>query len=109
MMDEKLLPCPFCGGEALLGYDNHNQTAYWAQCSDCGIATLESFHKEEIIQLWNARVEKTCRWKPGREDWSGRVHFCTSCDDEWWLDCDNPEDAGYHYCPNCGGKIEVEK
>lgn len=64
MMETKLLPCPFCGGEAiaedLLG-------DYWhVYCQQCKAGT-SIFNesdlgntKEQAIEAWNTRHEKTC-------------------------------------------------
>lgn len=52
MSKEKLKPCPFCGGEAILGMFN-------AWCSDCHAQTDRDdtdLTKEEVIWAWNRRA-----------------------------------------------------
>lgn len=70
MKESKLLPCPFCGGEASLGtvtYDkrseivrlNKQQTFYGVNCIECGATTfgiIGSKTEEEAKQRWNTRV-----------------------------------------------------
>ena len=46
---EKLLPCPFCGGEAHL-FDGN-----WVECTKCGCQTPETF-EEVVISAWNRRT-----------------------------------------------------
>lgn len=46
---EKLLPCPFCGGEA------HLFDGYWVECTKCGCQTPETF-EEVAIAAWNRRT-----------------------------------------------------
>ena len=49
MSETKLLPCPFCGGEAeVCGY-------YFIQCTKCGSSTLTHTNIEKAIQAWNNR------------------------------------------------------
>lgn len=49
MSETKLLPCPFCGGEAeVCGY-------YFIQCTKCGSSTLTHTNREESIKAWNTR------------------------------------------------------
>jgi len=57
---EKLLPCPFCGGEAHL-FDGN-----WVECTKCGCQTPETF-EEVAISAWNRRtppvaVEAPLKW-----------------------------------------------
>lgn len=69
MKKDKLLPCPFCGGEASMGtvtYDkksevarlNKQQTFYGVNCIECGANTLGvigSKTEEEAVNRWNRR------------------------------------------------------
>lgn len=48
---EKLLPCPFCGGEAII---DEGQGFFWVTCGECfasGAATGE----KQAIAAWNTR------------------------------------------------------
>ena len=62
----KLMPCPFCGGEA----DTHacaeleNEVAriifggkYGAHCKVCRVATPPHSSEEEAIEAWNRRAD----------------------------------------------------
>jgi Lar family restriction alleviation protein len=50
-MQNKLLPCPFCGGEAnVIGYKT-----FYAQCTECGVATGFYNTIEQTNEAWNTR------------------------------------------------------
>ena len=60
-----LLPCPFCGGEAILSYipewDYAKYKRYFICCANCGIGTraTESVGEDgicETISAWNRRA-----------------------------------------------------
>ena len=53
MDDKELLPCPFCGGEAVM-------STYYIECESCEVApNIDCFHKprEQAIKAWNTRTE----------------------------------------------------
>ena len=52
-MSNKLLPCPFCGGEAK--YDKSKGYDYII-CDECGARNF-AFTKEQAFNEWNARVD----------------------------------------------------
>lgn len=52
MSDKKLLPCPFCGGEARFSTEDGN----WINCKSCGAETDYFEQREEAIKAWNTRV-----------------------------------------------------
>lgn len=47
----KLLPCPFCGGEAKFATVNHK----WIECTKCEMETPYRESEEELVALWNNR------------------------------------------------------
>lgn len=89
MENEKLLPCPFCGGSA--EYRNDGMTGY-VQCQNClartdGVYSWRDEHwKEDVAREWNTRVfpkevqeaiEKQTSKKPKKDI----VHYrCPNCD-----------------------------
>jgi len=50
----KLLPCPFCGGEA--DVDLYREEVFSAQCCDCGGEGPCAETKKEAAALWNQRI-----------------------------------------------------
>ena len=54
MSDERLLPCPFCGGEAKVA---HEYTEAWkleyVMCFRCGCSTPPAISEYTVIQIWN--------------------------------------------------------
>ena len=57
-----LLNCPFCGNEAELKTDYHDDLGirYWVSCKECGSRQAHSSSKESVIKAWNTRksIEK---------------------------------------------------
>ena len=51
MSDTKLLPCPFCGGKAVIKYHNPLVQVF---CKSCGCGTGATFEKL-AIKAWNTR------------------------------------------------------
>lgn len=112
-MSEELKPCPFCGGKAELYEDHYQYTDHsaWIRCTNCFIHTQTLFGKNEVIQQWNTRVEKVCRWAPNT-----RIGFGWTDDDYWETGCGTAFtvidhlpllDKEFLYCPKCGGRVEV--
>lgn len=53
-MNEKLKPCPFCGGKAKLY--GRNVGMYWHMCRKCGASTKQSPTEFDAIIAWNKRA-----------------------------------------------------
>lgn len=65
-MDEReLLPCPFCGGRAVLRRGNRDKHGYYVVCHSCGGSTAfysdrftsREDNKKHAIEAWNRRVD----------------------------------------------------
>jgi len=57
-MEAKLIPCPFCGGEAQIEktVPHLNPTQYFGHCLTCRIESDLYDTEEEAIKAWNKRV-----------------------------------------------------
>lgn len=61
-MTDKLLPCPFCGGEAYkstFGGELHRRPSDGAalvkiECGRC-VCKIERFHDKNAVEAWNTR------------------------------------------------------
>ena len=108
-MNDKLLPCPFCGGKA-------RWTGRYVQCYDCDIRTDEystdynNTAYAKATSAWNRRTQpnepvKHGKWKPIFK--GADTCECSVCKSEGFSD----SDFGFiatPYCPNCGAEMEVE-
>jgi Lar family restriction alleviation protein len=60
-MTDKLLPCPFCGGEASVGidylsYSDDNDYFFWRViCYKCEITGTKTDSERTAIEAWNKR------------------------------------------------------
>lgn len=75
-MDNKLLPCPFCGKNSAYVLDSYSidkdsysidddsysieKTRWVVTCAYCNVATPVFDSRNEAICLWNTRVERNC-------------------------------------------------
>ena len=67
---QKLLNCPFCGGEVCINRINHRTNMrrdYWYLCNKCGAYTMMPVKskytnvteiEKEAEEVWNRRAEK---------------------------------------------------
>ena len=56
-MSDKLKPCPFCGGKAIVsGCDD---TLWSVICKKCAASIDYNETKQEAIESWNLRIEPT--------------------------------------------------
>ena len=63
MKDERVKPCPFCGGDAevvrLRGYilcpSASHSPMYYVACTECGCRTGPDTSVKDIIEIWNKR------------------------------------------------------
>ena len=84
MSDERLKPCPFCGGEAKWGNVLHN----YIECKECGFETIWYDTEEEAITTWNTR-------KP-MERIVERLEERASAHERIMLGCANVEERHLH-------------
>ena len=58
-MNEKLKPCPFCGGEADCNdkgiCDKDGNSLWWVECLGCGVSTNGHLYISEAMKTWNRR------------------------------------------------------
>lgn len=60
MYEEKLKPCPFCGGIAHIAvyYPETEREFHVVECEDCGIQSATG-SIPNLIKSWNTRVYET--------------------------------------------------
>ena len=111
MAGTKLLPCPFCGGEAemLTAESMNGGYLFGIMCNDCRSRGDVYDTEAEAIEAWNSRAERTCEYviedNMNESEGMGDVWFrCTNCGacydyyaDDWLLKMS--------HCPNCGAKV----
>ena len=61
-MDEKLLPCPFCGGEARVIEETRDDNCfrmdgYAVRCEKCDVSTDLYVESDVAISVWNRRAQ----------------------------------------------------
>lgn len=66
-----LLPCPFCGGKAMIEYDDIMPFEYSVFCEDCGVMPSVSEDKQVAISVWNTRPAPPIGRCRGCKHWSG--------------------------------------
>ena len=113
---EKLKPCPFCGGKAVVELCGKGNFAHWCVWCNCGVLKQDHKTEAEAIEAWNTRTypEGEVMLMGDRVFISGHGHyvkaqtcridrrvpdapFCSECAYDW-----NDE---WNYCPNCGAKV----
>lgn len=101
-MENKLLPCPFCGKTEQEVSDVHISTGWESAdicCEGCGAQVVRDGNTSEearknVIRAWNTRAERTCRMID-----NGVELCCSECDARHDYN-DEPD-----YCMGCGAKV----
>lgn len=120
-MSEKLLPCPFCGGEAeeVITAKNTSDPKHRIRCTKCRCQTSETVASPEHIRKWNTRAYEDMGTLECYECRSGypmvRERTCHVeqyfdfgvLNARWKLSCGHTstENIAPHYCPWCGAKV----
>lgn len=114
MSDEKLRPCPFCGGEAEISHVRDicrdPQDWYWGKCHSCHISGSHYPTEAEAIAAWNTRAERTCHAELNESRTAVVCSECGSSDllrgweemHDWERTARISTFTTYNYCPNCG-------
>ena len=107
MMDETLLNCPLCGGEARFETYGGTACAVVCQSCHCGTPTMSLVDGMAAVNRWNLRAERTCRVAKAGElrslgfDAPGYAPGCSECGyratEGMW--------DGWTYCPCCGARV----
>jgi len=53
-MPDELKPCPFCGGEVLMTYDEYGNP--YATCRACDARADDGDTRDQAIAAWNRRT-----------------------------------------------------
>lgn len=116
-MSENLLPCPFCGGKALITRFEQGIDAYYVVCGNpkCLAGIGFELPEAEAIAAWNTRTERTCKpqgeWERVSQTQEIRHIYC-ECGEYFGADERDSfpfaiETKAYlpNYCQNCGAKV----
>lgn len=109
--NDKLLPCPFCGGEAhIISAEFMGTEWYIAQCRDvnCPSNLMETNSLERAIEAWNTRADgqRTCHINRIASE-SNPLEDVYECDACGWRYVEPIDVIGFdwEYCPKCGAKV----
>lgn len=106
-MSEKLKPCPFCGGEAVICSGSFRDGGYvanyaYVECSRCeakGEEFIECMPVDDVemmaANVWNRRDERTCR-----QIVDGETASCSECGERMT--------SFSLHCPSCGARVVVD-
>ena len=68
-MEERLKPCPFCGGKGQLiqtikliinhtdGYNNFDDQIFWVKCHICQFSSFRHPTAHTAVDAWNKRID----------------------------------------------------
>lgn len=91
----ELKPCPFCGSTRVSGVTLSNKSLMFREfvdCEDCGASTTTHATKQEAVDAWNTRHERTCHVVFPHD-----ARMCSVC--AYYIG------ENHLYCPHCGAKV----
>ena len=108
----ELLPCPFCGGEAIAWSEPDNvegEYAYIIGCAKCDASIGFCETEAEAIKTWNTRAERTCEMVLTELSSGSAYHdvwLCSACGEQVERHTVMGKSEPPNYCPNCGARVE---
>jgi len=70
-----LLPCPFCGGDAVSGYDEPSEQ-HFVECKECGVAFKSATSQQRCVTGWNNRRSTgLVNWLASEMEKSGEASY----------------------------------
>ena len=103
MSDERLKPCPFCGGEAIcIERASNYPYIYGVMCMDCHCRTSFGKDTDKVIKTWNTRkpMERIVKKLEKRQ----KAFICKNTEP-----CDYPERLGCCYDRAINDAIDIVK
>ena len=107
MSDEKLKPCPFCGGEAhvvmqFMVRESYEYPIFSISCGGnelgCGYTFFACHTEADVIEAWNRRAERKAKRIIVANGATGHCN-CSACGGLIGI-----QDL---YCKHCGAKLGV--
>lgn len=101
-MSNELLPCPFCGGDAVRmdfldnpPFKDMPGTRYFG-CRKCCVVSFTNMTEQQAIEAWNTRAGRTCKavFNGTHRGYEPRM-YCSDCGTEL---------VG-KFCYECGAKV----
>ena len=94
-----LLPCPFCGGEAIVTCAGRGKYQTQVRCTRCNCTLSEWFaSKKAAVEAWNTRAERTCSYIPDKTGFT----WWDENDDEHYEEYSASDECCSASCDKCG-------